>query len=68
MDNAQTCLQVSELVNERQIYTYATGSNAIEKLDLNYENITTIEIEGYTDASSNYPLTSVLLPNTYRRP
>jgi hypothetical protein len=48
MDPAQTCLQVGSLVNERQIYTYATKSNAIGKLDFIYENITTIEIEGYT--------------------
>jgi hypothetical protein len=68
MDTVQTCLQMDALVNERQIYTYATGSNAIGKLVFNLENITTIEMEGYTYGSSNYPLTSVLSPNKYPRP
>ena len=60
MDTAQTCLQVSALVIERQIYTYVTGSNAIGNLDFNYETITNIEIEGYTSGSLQYSQTSIL--------
>jgi hypothetical protein len=63
MDSAQTCLQVGSLVNERQIYNYATGNNAIGKLDFIYENITIIEIEGYTSGLFQDSKMSVLSPN-----
>ena len=68
MDSAQTCLQVGSLVNERQIYNYATGNNAIGKLDLIYENITIIEIEGYTSGSFQDSKMSLLSPNLFLRP
>jgi hypothetical protein len=68
MDTAQTCLQVDALVNERQIYTYDNRTNAIEEFVFKDEKITSIEIEGYTYASSNYSVFSVLSRNDYTKP